>query len=231
MSGEVNADFDRLKIRYLVEGELVCDSLLHIGAAEATSSTLDNPVIRVKVDGRDVPYIPGSSLKGSLRAEAERIARGSGLSVCLPPVKVCEKEACVVCRLFGSKSLAAHVRISDALPLEENVSTLVKPGVAIDRVLGSVFPGHLYNVEAVSRGTRFKFRMVIENIDLEGNSEEAKLLKAILKELVDGNIQIGGKKSTGMGAVRLENMTIKKISVNDLLSGGKGVEVKVLEGA
>ncbi|MHA1712183.1 MAG: RAMP superfamily CRISPR-associated protein [Candidatus Freyarchaeota archaeon] len=228
MEGE---DFDVFKLRYVVEGELVSETMLHVGAAETSSGTVDNPFMKVEVRGRTVPFIPGSSLKGALRAEAERIARGKnvkGVAVCTPP-KVCDgDDVCVVCRIFGSKKLASHVKIPDAYPIGE-VSTLIKPGVAIDRVLGAVFTGQLYMIEAVPPGARFRFKMIIDNIDLEGGGVEAEILRALLRELASGSIQIGGRKSAGMGFVRLENVKVRKITVDDILEGREGSEIS-LEG-
>ena len=43
------------------------------GAFEQSTSPFDIPVAKVLIDGRLVPYIPGSTLKGMLRATAEEI--------------------------------------------------------------------------------------------------------------------------------------------------------------
>jgi len=120
------------------------------------------------------------------------------------------------------------VKIPDAYPIGE-VSTLIKPGVAIDRVLGAVFTGQLYMIEAVPPGARFRFKMIIDNIDLEGGGVEAEILRALLRELASGSIQIGGRKSAGMGFVRLENVKVRKITVDDILEGREGSEIS-LEG-
>nr|HDO81126.1 hypothetical protein [Candidatus Bathyarchaeota archaeon] len=120
------------------------------------------------------------------------------------------------------------MKIPDAYPIGE-VSTLIKPGVAIDRVLGAVFTGQLYMIEAVPPGARFRFKMIIDNIDLEGGGVEAEILRALLRELASGSIQIGGRKSAGMGFVRLENVKVRKITVDDILEGREGSEIS-LEG-
>jgi CRISPR/Cas system CSM-associated protein Csm3 (group 7 of RAMP superfamily) len=95
-------------------------------------------------------YLPGSSLKGTLRSYAEKIARtlSEGQQPKEPPPFCCnplgnsnklgaadyfcgsflekrsatEKHAlaCPICRTFGHTSQASHVRLSDAYPLNPN---------------------------------------------------------------------------------------------------------------
>jgi len=87
------ADFDVLSREYVVEAELVNDSLLSIGSGvEEPFSTIDNPVVRVRfADGSIVPVIPGSTLKGVLRSIAERIVASRGLLCVSPPRDLLEK--------------------------------------------------------------------------------------------------------------------------------------------
>ena len=81
------ANFDVLDREYVVEAELVNDSLLSVGSGvEELYSTIDNPIVRVRsADGRIVPVIPGSTLKGVLRSIAERIVASRGLLCISPP--------------------------------------------------------------------------------------------------------------------------------------------------
>jgi CRISPR-associated protein Csm3 len=59
----------QLRTRYRITGRIVMDTALHIGGRGAATLT-DSPVIR---DGEGRPFIPGSSLKGAVRAAVERI--------------------------------------------------------------------------------------------------------------------------------------------------------------
>jgi CRISPR/Cas system CSM-associated protein Csm3 (group 7 of RAMP superfamily) len=62
---------ERLTSLTVVVGQLTCDTGLHIGTGERVSpGASDLPVVK---DGLGRPYIPGSSLKGVLRAYAERL--------------------------------------------------------------------------------------------------------------------------------------------------------------
>jgi len=57
---------------------------LRIGAGEVPplGSRVDSAVIRVRYGEYDIPYIPGSSLKGLFRSHAGKIASSYGLKVC-----------------------------------------------------------------------------------------------------------------------------------------------------
>ncbi len=85
--------------------------------------------------GTETVYLPGSSLKGTLRSYAERIARTLGVRCCNPfDGSFCgkrfekvnsaaerHKKACTACRLFGNTTLASRLRIADAYPTLETL--------------------------------------------------------------------------------------------------------------
>ena len=66
------------------EGYLVAESPLRIGVGREPplGSAVDLAVLRIKLDGKLVPYIPGSSLKGVFRSTAVQLANQKGLTVC-----------------------------------------------------------------------------------------------------------------------------------------------------
>jgi CRISPR-associated protein Csm3 len=92
------------------------------GKPEIEIGEVDMPILR---DTRDQPYIPGSSIKGKIRAEAERIARKENMEVCSPPnVKnMCGtikanrniEDYCICCRIFGT---AGEVSVASKVSLE-----------------------------------------------------------------------------------------------------------------
>src|SRR5579875_2254398 len=69
----------RLKLigKLILEGELTCETGLHIGAGKGSLEIggADNPVVK---DAFGMPYIPGSSLRGKLRSLLEQ---SSGMAV------------------------------------------------------------------------------------------------------------------------------------------------------
>ena len=57
--------------KLILEGELACESGLHIGAGKGSLEIggADNPVIK---DAFGMPYVPGSSLRGKIRSLLEQ---------------------------------------------------------------------------------------------------------------------------------------------------------------
>src|SRR5581483_2342247 len=58
-----------LQNRYLFRGTLEMQTALHIGGGRVTARNSDSPVV---LTPEDVPFIPGSSFKGSLRSTVEK---------------------------------------------------------------------------------------------------------------------------------------------------------------
>lgn len=58
-----------LSNRYLFQGTLVLQTALHIGGGRVTLSSSNSPVV---LTPEEIPFIPGSSFKGSLRSTVEK---------------------------------------------------------------------------------------------------------------------------------------------------------------
>ena len=166
-------------------------------------------------------FIPGSSLKGVVRAHAERIMRTlqpkaaaqNGRGACDPLSRESScgfrlererleshqkyQQSCFACRLFGSTVVAGRVRFADALAVGE-VQIEERNGVAIDRVYGSVAVGP-FNYEVVTRGV-FRTRLVFRNVTLA----QLALVGLALRDLGEGRIGLGFGKSRGLGRVTLD---------------------------
>jgi len=207
--------FEKLEKRLILEGVIEAVTPLHIGAGkpEMEIEEVDMPILRAP-DG--VPYIPGSSLKGKLRSELEKIAKAKGLEVCTPPnvndmcgaSKRSPQDLCIGCRVFGtagrSLSVASKVKLRDAYPLEPVEAMLERHGTAIDRSTGTVSRAALYKTEAVPAGTRFGFELVAENLE----EDELRYLKAALKSVEDS--ALGGASSRGFGKIRFALETLRE---------------------
>jgi len=208
--------FEKLEERLILKGNLALKTPLHIGSpkTEIDITQIDLPILR---DTQEQPYIPGSSLKGKVRSEAERIVRKEGLPVCTPPnttamcgsLKNSVDDLCICCKIFGTTgnnvSVASKVRFRDAYPTEKIDKTLVRACIAMDRATESVAPGALYSIEAIPAGASFRFEVVAENL----LPEQMKLLKAALSSFADSGL--GGSTSRGMGKIdlRLESATVR----------------------
>jgi len=201
---------------------------IRIGAGRSSKleSPVDLPVIRIKRGGVESPYIPGSSIKGVFRSSAEFIARLAGLDVCsrgdrcrdtyneelqgcldkndINGVFNLLKNYCLICKLFGSGSYKSHIDFKDAYPITD-VTTAVKPGIAISRRSGTVRTGPFF-VEYVNPGAKFRGGFTLTNVPNYGVG-----LLALVIDLVNcGVVKLGGMKTRGFGKVRLD---VSRVSV------------------
>lgn len=223
-------NFERLEKRQIFEGEIVALTPLHVGSGkpEVEIGAVDMPVLR---NSAGTPYIPGSSIKGKVRSELERIARKLDMPVCNPPdtKRMCgttnPRDLCVACRIFGTAgeklSVASKVKFRDSISVGKIETTEVRSGIAIDRSTGSVRPRGLFSIEAVPTGSRFRFEMVTENL----TDEEFAFLLAALKSVQDS--ALGGSSTRGFGKIRIDLQKVSERTPEFYL--GKAEE-KVLEG-
>ena len=162
----------------------------------------------------EVVYIPGSSLRGVIRAHAERLLRTLNENYacllgtegyCLNPKKLGKEKSantlyqksCYACKLFGNTEIASRVQISDLYPAEDPLRE-TRFGVAIDRITGAVAVGP-FDLEVVT-DARFEGRIVLRNFTVG----QLGLLGAALLDIADGLVALGHAKSRGLGRVRLE---------------------------
>jgi CRISPR-associated RAMP protein (TIGR02581 family) len=171
-------------------------------------------------------FLPGSSLKGVVRAHSERILRTmqpdadrNGRGACDPLARGAScsdrleratlqshekyQQSCFVCRLFGSTAVASRVRFTDALPVNvDEVRVEERNGVAIDRVYGSVAVGP-FNYEVATAGT-FHTHIIFKNFTLA----QLVVVALALRDLGDDRIALGFAKSRGMGSVAIDWRTL-----------------------
>ena len=235
--------FDSFDSRLTLIGSLTAETALRIGAGRATGVTgTDLPVVR---DTLGKPYIPGSSLKGALRAYVESLVRcikPSRKAACDPvgdKEKWCiesaegmtdqqvTKKTCLVCSVFGSPWLASKVSIRDLL-VDEQVwfgQFEVRNGVAIDRDTETAADKKLYDFEVVPAGTRFNCKLVIENaLDWERG-----LVMLGLLPFERGEAALGGARSRGLGSVRISwesRSLVEKENLLEYLSDGTAPAVE-----
>jgi len=67
-----------------IHGYILAESPLRVGAGRDSplGSTVDLAIIRIRLNGINVPYIPGSSIKGVFRSVAMSLALEKGLDAC-----------------------------------------------------------------------------------------------------------------------------------------------------
>jgi CRISPR-associated protein Csm3 len=210
--------FRKLENRAIIHYRIVTRSDLHVGGHTTVEpAEVDNPVIK---NHEGFPIIPGSSLKGVLRTEMERLLRG------LNTVNVCDIfdnkvrggcNVCPVCHLFGGKDLASSIRIKDAVA--NSKKTLVRDGVAIDRQKRKARDRSKYDLEVVPKGTEFTGIATIENTVLKEIYVKAKL--GAFLSLVDFfnacSGSIGHAISRGLGEVEIYVDQVNLITAEDYL--------------
>jgi CRISPR-associated protein Csm3 len=196
----------KLEKKIVYAGYITLKTGLHIGGTNAALNIggPDKFVVRNPIN--NIPYIPGSSLKGKMRSLVE-IANGETNDG--KPSNDLNSRAG---KLFGisgdsDNSHASRLIVRDAdldiesadfsntdLPYTES-----KTEVTIDRVTAKANPR---TFERVPAGAKFKLNMVL-NI-FEGENE--KELKATLKQAINllHDDYLGGHGSRGYGQVKIE---------------------------
>ena len=121
---------------------------------------------------------------------------------------------CDTCLLFGSPFAASRVNINDLyMPLEEwNGAVQVRDGVAIDRDSEKAKDRLKYDFEVVPTGAVFHLEVILEN----ATSRDLQLLSIGLGEFVHGFGSIGGKRSRGLGACRLDALHVSALELTDI---------------
>ena len=222
--------FDKFENRTVIKGVLVAVDPIHIGASEKTSLDpvgVDEGVLK---NSSGNPVIPGSSLKGVVRAYYESAVRsirgieaacdvmdekkcctyGARNDIHAKGISVAEsaerayKNSCEACRLFGGREIAGKLKFKDCYAIipegMDRVLTEFRDGVGIDRDTGSAKKGAKYDYEIVPKGTKFDFCLIADNLD-EG---QKKALEFIIRYLCSEEMAVGGKTTRGLGRVRLE---------------------------
>lgn len=186
----------------------------------------DMAFVRYPMPEGDVPFLPGSSLKGVLRSGVEMLLRGLGERACrvTDGKDRCEKadERCRACLLFGSTEGASVVLVEDGLPWppgatdEERAQAAraiderraVRAGVGIDRQTGSVARGALFEYEAL---VDVDFHPTVRLRNPE--PWQAAALAAGLTLLDEGVLRLGSGTSKGLGRVRVEPQQVRLVAL------------------
>ena len=134
--------------KLLLEGDITCQTGLHIGAGKGSLEIggADNPVVK---DAFGLPYIPGSSLRGKLRSMLEQ---SSGMAV---PSEL----------VYLSKRKGQEVRIHQSDRPDDDICLLFgrSPG-RMDRVSGEPLES---TVATPARLTMYDAPLVLESITVQ----------------------------------------------------------------
>ena len=212
----------------ILNGKIVCDTGLHIGESNETLEIggIDNMVIRDKKS--NLPYIPGSSLKGKLRSLLELFNKDSINSIIKNQSRgeynPCNCGECIVCKIFGFTNDndgtyvgPTRIIVRDSFPDEktkifwknaEDVArgAELKTENVIDRVKSTA--RNPRPTERIPKSSKFDFEIIF-SIYCDEDKENFKEIFTAMK-LLENNY-LGGNGSRGYGKVHFEELeyTIK----------------------
>lgn len=197
----------------------VIDSALCVGAGGSSGSLADKPIIRT---AKNELLIPASQLKGRLRHECEKLARGLGWAICNSPnpqtmcpqrarlpdqeeqrfhrsdywIEANQQHHCLICQIFGNPVLPSKLLFDDLICTQdpESVAEVLRPGVTLNRMRRTAEDQKLFFLETSPANAQLAF---VGHIHVPSDCPEwAKALTlAGLKHIH----ALGGSKSAGLG--------------------------------
>jgi len=111
---------------------------------------------------------------------------------------------CPIGSLFGNGALAGKVRPMDTVLGSKYVEE--RPGVGINRKSGKVEWDVLYFTEVVPAGTEVRLKIVADN--LFPGQTDSRLFAGVLEWIRELGLNIGGRKSVGLGLLELRDSRI-----------------------
>jgi CRISPR-associated protein Csm3 len=201
----------------LIKTELELLSGLHIGNSSDNVEIggVDNSVIRRTID--NIPYIPGSSIKGKIRSLLEQISGCSDVG-----------RNPVVNSLFGyaKENIPSKLIVRDAYLNNQSIEELnnseytdmpyteIKFENTIERITGKA--ENPRQTERIPAGVSFNVEFVINVWDSDGDgSKLVELLEKGIKALE--NDYLGGSGSRGYGQVIFGELKKEEISFKNYL--------------
>lgn len=184
---------------------------LHVGSGQ-TNGIVDNDII---LDRRGHPYIPASSIKGTLRDSCLEIASLLGLAICdgqhveKDGRKLCGvsferpygQEPCLMCQVFGSYGNEGKLRLLDASATgwKQDAKFMFTGHNRVSRTTGAASDNALFIARHVPAGTYFETELRLESLP----SAIAPLAEAFVKLGLLNLRRIGGRRRRGKGLVSI----------------------------
>lgn len=208
---------------------------LHIGGSSAAMEIggVDKTIIRNPITNQ--PYIPGSSLRGKMRSQTEKmlgleqnqnIGKDVWIHSCQKPEAFEKNGGCPVCTIYGLPgergfNSTTRLVVRDVSMTSESVEKLdrshadlpyaeYKTEVAIDRVTSAATPRSL---ERVPAGTIFGPSEMVYSIYEDRDFDRLAFVFDALQLVEDD--YIGGSGSRGSGKIRFESIQLTVRSKKD----------------
>jgi CRISPR/Cas system CSM-associated protein Csm3 (group 7 of RAMP superfamily) len=188
-----------------------------IGSGFGIAGLIDLTTVK---DTDNIVYLPASSLKGKVRSEFKKNMEAMGIPVCNSTINgrtdICKagdiKDACVICRVFGSVFHPGCLIFEDAVMDDETMANLreivknrmipafqssVRTGIRINRWLKTAEEGALFTFETVN--SSFVFKSSIKGRCYISDNEYS-----YFTETIRMITHLGGNKAGGMGRCEVE---------------------------
>ena len=220
----------------IIEGKMELLTGMHIGGNKGTLEIggIDSYVIR-NADGE--PYIPGSSLKGKMRALVE--LKNGHIKEDGSHKDKCEDRECPICLVFGrpgnmnmkvgpSRMIVRDLHLTPESweNLKENPElvkgTETKTENAINRLTSQAKPR---TFERVPKGAEFDFNIVLSIYEGDDVKELLETVHQGMALLLDN--YLGGMGTRGYGRVGFKDMKVTIRTVDDYENGNDGEKKKI----
>lgn len=201
----------KLNKKIIFTGTITLKTGLHIGGTNAALNIGGPDKFVVRNPTTNIPYIPGSSLKGKMRSLIE-LYHGCANVNHKGDANASEDPNSISGKLFGtagredSQKRASRLIVRDSELIIDSCDfsntdllyTESKTEVCIDRITAKANPR---TFERVPAGAKFKLNMVLNIFEGENESELKKTLKQAIDLLHDD--YLGGHGSRGYGQVEI----------------------------
>lgn len=178
-------------------------------------------------------YVPGTSLRGPFRSQAERIIRSLAPEGAAPPLTACDpfdmeapedrdpescskrleksapeypyKRACPACKLFGCTGTASRIHFEDA-DIKDGYYSVYRDMIGIDRFTGGVYSGANMRFHALENSSFRPTTVTVLNFELW----QLGLLAYVFRDFEQGLVPIGFGKTKGFGLVtgKIQRITL-----------------------
>lgn len=203
--------------KWIISGTLKTLSPLIIGTGDQS----DDIDIIIQKDENANPYIPATSIAGSLRHNLfEEHDLGNDREI----LRTIWGDTF---RINGKdKTVKSAIFFSDA-KINPDYKIEIRDGIRINQETGLVADGAKFDYEALAKGARFKFKITVEQAEHDDETIIKKMIHTIKILLESGEFTIGAMNTKGYGKVKLLNTHITAYDFrqkNDVISWLSGEE-------
>lgn len=197
--------------------DLVAITPLHIGAGTERRDLLDpvkgpdgvekRPLVSaIQRDAAGCPWLPGTALKGALRA-----LDAAAHTALFGEIKHSDTDLGVMGALLVRGAAMSAPGCTQGLPIPRDAAGLALAGdgvyvaarTAIHPGLGISEPNKLFHAEMVAPGARFRVRLRLETRG-DAAAQEAALLALLSAWTLAEGVAVGADAASGMGRLRLD---------------------------